>query len=587
MPKIQTLPDILISQIAAGEVVERPASVLKEVLENSLDAGSRSIQIHLEEGGAKLIRVIDDGCGIEKEDLALAFTRHATSKIHSLEDLETVETLGFRGEALASIASVARLSITSRATNSQQAWKLVGSADAQLEPAALMGGCIVEMRDLYFNTPARRKFLKSAGTEFAHCQEVIKRVALAHPEAAFSLTHNGRNHFQWAPGNLAQRLQAILGDEFMDHSREVLADGGILSLHGAIIDPTYADSIKDQTYTFVNGRFVRDKVISHALREAYRDVLHGSRQPSVCLFLSLDPSAVDVNVHPAKTEVRFRDSRAIHQFVFHSIQKALTSLAVPKNIAAPTTPPQLHQERQDSAPQFSTPYPPQHHYRTQQTQLEIQQPRQNERYYDFVAIPESTKSQFPPMGFAIGQLQGVYILAQTENGLIVVDMHAAHERIVYEKLKAAIDAQSIATQTLLIPITLQADTLKIATIEEHQETLLGMGFELGLAGPEEIVIRAIPALLQGGNPAKLVDTVLKELGEQGFSNTSTARRDELLATIACHGAVRANRQLSPPEMNALLRQMEETERAGQCNHGRPTWFALSMAQLDAMFLRGR
>jgi DNA mismatch repair protein MutL len=587
MPKIQALPDILISQIAAGEVVERPASVLKEALENSLDAGSRSIQIHLEEGGAKLIRVIDDGCGIEKEDLTLAFTRHATSKIHSLEDLETVETLGFRGEALASIASVARLSITSRATNAEHAWKLQGTADSTPEPAALMGGSIVEMRDLYFNTPARRKFLKSAGTEFAHCQEVVKRVALAHPDVAFSLSHNSRNHFQCPPGNLAQRLQAILGDEFMGHSREVLADGGTLTLHGAIIDPTDADSVKDQNHTFVNGRFVRDKVISHALREAYRDVLHGNRQPSVCLFLSVDPTAVDVNVHPAKTEVRFRDPRAIHQFVFHAIQKALTSLAAPISATTLGAPPSLMRS--------TAPY----NYQPGQGRLEIQQPRVNERYYDFFSLASETSTPTAPLftspapqdthplGFAIGQLHGVYILAQTQAGLIIVDMHAAHERIVYEKLKAAIDEQGIATQTLLIPITLQTDTLKIATIEEHQETLREMGFELGLAGPEEIVIRAIPALLQGGNPAKLIDNVIKELGERGFSNTSTARRNELLATIACHGAVRANRQLSIPEMNALLRQMEETERAGQCNHGRPTWFSLNMNQLDGMFLRGR
>lgn len=611
MPKIQALPDILISQIAAGEVVERPASVLKEVLENSLDAGSRSIQIHLEEGGAKLIRVIDDGCGIEKEDLALAFTRHATSKIHSLEDLETVETLGFRGEALASIASVARLSMTSRSSGSHHAWKLVGSAEAQPEPAALMAGTIVEMRDLYFNTPARRKFLKSAGTEFAHCQEVIKRIALAHPEAAFSLTHNGRNHFQWSPGNLSQRLQAILGDEFLGHSREVLADGGSLSLHGAIIDPTYADTVKDQTYTFVNGRFVRDKVISHALREAYRDVLHGHRQPSVCLFLSVAPSTVDVNVHPAKTEVRFRDSRAIHQFVFHAIQKALTALAAPTlakaTVHTPAQAPTATDETRTSYPHTNTTsdvssYQPQSGQQPYQGRLEIQQPRLNERYYDFVgaansrsespasentAAPHQATAEVHPLGFAIGQLHGVYILSQTDAGLIVVDMHAAHERVVYEKLKTAVNLQTIATQSLLIPITLQASPLEIALLEEHQDNLQSMGFELGQAGPEAIVIRAIPALLQRGNPTKLVKSVLRELQEHGLSSTSTAQRDQLLATMACHGAVRANRQLSIPEMNALLRQMEETERAGQCNHGRPTWFTLDMAQLDGMFLRGR
>lgn len=325
MPQIQKLPDLLISQIAAGEVVERPASVLKELIENSLDAGSHSIQVNLEGGGTQLIRVSDDGCGIDREQLALALTRHATSKIHSLDDLEQIGTMGFRGEALASVASVARLSLTSRAEGAHHAWKLAAHLDTEPAPAALMAGTVVEMRDLYYNTPARRKFLKSESTEFAHCAEVVKRLALAHPDVAFSLTHNGRNSLQLAAGTQSQRLAAILGDSFVGLSRTVLARGEHLSLHGMIIDPTQADTVRDQQFTFVNGRFVRDKVIAHALREAYRDVLHGHRQPSACLFLAIDPAAVDVNVHPAKTEVRFRDSRSVHQFIYHAVQKALAT----------------------------------------------------------------------------------------------------------------------------------------------------------------------------------------------------------------------------------------------------------------------
>jgi DNA mismatch repair protein MutL len=588
MPKIQALPDILISQIAAGEVVERPASVLKEVLENSLDAGSHSIQIYLEEGGAKLIRVIDDGSGIDKVDLAMAFTRHATSKIHSLEDLETVETLGFRGEALASIASVARLSITSKALDSSHAWKLSGTADAEPEPAALMAGSVVEMRDLYFNTPARRKFLKSSATEFGHCHEVVKRIALAHPDVAFSLHHNGRLNFQWSKGSLLQRLEVILGDAFMGHSREVQAEAGGLSLHGAIIDPTYAtESSRELAYTFVNGRFVRDKVINHALREAYRDVLHGSRQPGVCLFLSVPPNTLDVNVHPAKTEVRFRDSRAIHQFVFHAVQKSLSATLIapakaPHSITSPIAQPRDNPTLQ--LPSTQAPFTP------AQRPLHINQPSSVERYLDFAqqsSPPAPSETQVHPLGFALGQLHGIYILAEATTGLIVVDMHAAHERIVYEKLKNASNTQTISTQALLIPITLNVDALDIAVLEEHQKTLNHLGFELSQGGPNEIIVRAIPSLLQGGNPVNLVKSVLKEFREHGFSTTTQTQSDALLAKMACHGAVRANRQLSVPEMNSLLRQMEATERSGHCNHGRPTWFSFSMEQLDALFLRGK
>ncbi len=629
MPTIARLPDLLISQIAAGEVVERPASVLKELLENSLDAGSRAIQVHLEEGGVKLIRVTDDGCGIAREQLALALTRHATSKIVSLDDLERVGTLGFRGEALASVASVARLSISSReranGENSAHAWKLKAEPGAEPEPAALMAGTVVEMRDLYFNTPARRKFLKAEGTEFAHCADAVKRLALTRPDVAFSLTHNGRNLFQLAPADSARRIADILGDDFLAAARAVEAVAGPLAIAGFAIDPTRAGEARDGQYVFVNGRFVRDKVIGHALREAYRDVLHGSRQPAVCLFVSIDPALVDVNVHPAKTEVRFRDSRAMHQFVFHAIQRTLAApvehpaahggfaaAAAAGNPpsaawAAPETPAAGTVDAHAAATR-SAAYPPPLH---RQGALGIAEPAAA-AYLAFAraahgldrpaagsaAAPQfqptgdpsrdaATGGAAPPLGYALAQLHGIYILAQNTRGLVLVDMHAAHERILYEKLKAAFDNRQVATQALLIPAVFAADPLDLAAVEEHAAALAELGFQIAPLGPNQLGVRGVPALLQGGDPAALARALLGELREHGLSQLATARRNELLATMACHGAVRARRQLTVPEMNALLRQMEETERAGQCNHGRPTWTELSLEQLDKLFLRGQ
>ncbi len=613
MPTIARLPDLLISQIAAGEVVERPASVLKELLENSLDAGSTALQIHLEEGGIKLIRITDDGCGIAKDELALALTRHATSKITSLDDLEHVATLGFRGEALASVASVARLTLTSRERGATHAWKLQGTPDATPEPAALMAGTVVEMRDLYFNTPARRKFLKSEGTEFAHCADAVRRLALTRPDIAFSLSHNGRTLFQLSPADSARRIGDILGEEFLGASKSLEVDSGQLRLEGFIIDPTRASDSKENQYLFVNGRFVRDKVINHALREAYRDVLHGSRQASVCLFLSIDPALVDVNVHPAKTEVRFRDSRAVHQFVYHAVQRRLAApITPPADDALPQHPAQAETSPQASSPTHSAGiHPPS--YPKHQTSLGIAEPAAAS-YLAFAKaaqtlsasnISSSAGSQPPkfsapgpstvespsgeeaPLGYAIAQLHGIYILAQNRQGLIIVDMHAAHERILYEKLKTAFDQQQIATQPLLIPAVFSADPLDIAAIEEHQAALADLGFDLTPLGPQQLGIRSTPALLQGGDPVKLARSLIAELREHGLSQLLTAQRNELLATMACHGAVRANRQLSHPEMNALLRQMEATERAGQCNHGRPTWTAMSLDELDKLFLRGQ
>jgi len=608
MPTIACLPDLLISQIAAGEVVERPASVLKELLENSLDAGSKAIQVHLEEGGVKLIRVTDDGCGIAKEELALALTRHATSKIVSLEDLERVSSLGFRGEALASVASVARLAISSREGGASHAWKLRAEPGATPEPAALMAGTVVEMRDLYFNTPARRKFLKAEGTEFAHCADAVKRLALTRPDVAFSLTHNGRNLFQLAPADSARRIADILGNDFLGAARRLDAAAGPLSISGFAIDPTRATDAKDGQYVFVNGRYVRDKVITHALREAYRDVLHGSRQPAVCLFVNIDPALVDVNVHPAKTEVRFRDSRAMHQFIFHAVQRTLAAPVQSETPETVPTAPQGYFLRGAVDPEkranfnIAADYPPPLRH---QSTLGVAEPAAA-AYLAFaratqgIGAPVSTSASLPqftpaesidrdspPLGYALAQLHGIYILAQNARGLVLVDMHAAHERILYEKLKTAFDDRQIATQALLIPAVFSADPLDIAAVEEHAEALAALGFAIAALGPNQLGVRSVPALLQSGDPAALARSLIAELREHGITQFATARRNELLATMACHGAVRARRLLTVPEMNALLRQMEETERAGQCNHGRPTWTELALDQLDKLFLRGQ
>jgi DNA mismatch repair protein MutL len=600
MPTIARLPDLLISQIAAGEVVERPASVLKELLENSLDAGSKAIQVHLEEGGVKLIRATDDGCGIARDELALALTRHATSKIVSLDDLERVGTLGFRGEALASVASVARLAISSRERGASHAWKLKAEPGAEPEPAALMAGTVVEMRDLYFNTPARRKFLKSESTEFAHCADAVKRLALTRPDVAISLSHNGRNLFQLAPADAPRRIADILGDDFLGAARAIDAGAGPLSIVGFAIDPTRATDAKDGQYVFVNGRFVRDKIISHALREAYRDVLHGSRQPAVCLFVNIDPALVDVNVHPAKTEVRFRDSRAMHQFVFHALQRTLAApvqaAATPALVERPNAtvdlektadfnyaPPLRHQGSLGVAEPAAAAYLA--FARAAQEIGQSPAPRQ-EVAPQFQPV-ETLDRDGPPLGYALAQLHGIYILAQNARGLILIDMHAAHERILYEKLKTAFDQRQIATQALLIPAVFAADPLDIAAVEEHAEALADLGFQIAPLGPNQLGVRAVPALLQSGDPAALAKSLIAELREHGITQLATARRNELLATMACHGAVRARRTLTVPEMNALLRQMEETERAGQCNHGRPTWTELPLAELDRLFLRGQ
>ena len=606
-PHIQRLPDLLISQIAAGEVVERPASVLKELLENALDAGSSTIQIQLEEGGVKLIRVSDDGGGIAKDELTLALTRHATSKICSLDDLERVATLGFRGEALASVASVARVTLTSRQPDSAHAWRLDAGASAAPEPAALSAGTVVEMRDLYYNTPARRKFLKSDATEFAHCAEAVKRIALAHPAVAFTLAHNGRVSLHLAKSDARSRAGAILGDDFLAESRVVdtgeSAHG--LRVFGHCALPAHSRARSDAQYCYVNGRFVRDKLLSHALREAYQDMLHGSRYPAYCLFVEIDPATVDVNVHPAKTEVRFRDSRAVHQFVFHAVHRTLSS---PLSAMA-DDPIDASARSTDSRfqPAFDTPRLAYTNWAPRQEPLRMNEPA-TAAYLNFTAtvqsstavgntasaanttftsLPPPADHATPPLGYALAQLHGVYILAQNAQGLIIVDMHAAHERILYEELKNALDSRQTSTQALLIPAVFSADALDVAAAEEHAEALHELGFDLSPIGPAQLVVRSVPALLQAADPAVLARALLAELREHGVTQLMALRRNELLATMACHGAVRARRQLSLPEMNSLLRQMEETERADQCNHGRPTWTPLTMSELDKLFLRGQ
>jgi DNA mismatch repair protein MutL len=571
MPRIHPLPDLLISQIAAGEVVERPASVLKELIENSLDAGASRVDVQLEEGGVKLIRVADNGRGIEPDDLILALARHATSKIASLADLERVDSYGFRGEALASIASVARVALISRTPGGGHAWRLRDGSPP--EPAALDRGTVVEVADLYFNTPARRKFLKTEATEYAHCDDVLRRMALARPDVAFSLAHNRSVRRRLAAADIARRLTELFGADFPAQMRPVESVAGPLRLAGYAALPAYSKASRDEQFFFVNGRFVRDKLLAHAAREAYADILHGARHPAYVLFLSIDPAGVDVNVHPAKTEVRFRDARGVHQFVFHTLTRALAAPIAP---IATTVPP-------------TSSFPAQH-----QHSFAVEEPRAATAYLEFArqAFAEQPPTDNPPgmaapLGYAIAQLHGLYILAQNEAGLVLIDQHAAHERILYERLKTALDAGPPAMQTLLVPALIAAGEKEMALAVEEAATLAQLGFEIGPAGPRELAVRAVPALLAGGDIAALIRSLLAELAEHPASQVVAARRNELLATMACHGAVRGRRPLSVPEMNALLRDMEATDRADQCNHGRPTWRQISLAEIDALFMRGK
>jgi len=574
---IRILPDPLISQIAAGEVVERPASVVKELVENALDAGATRVDVRLEGGGIRRIVVSDDGAGITREDLPLALARHATSKIATLTDLENVGSLGFRGEALASIASIAHVTLTSRTAQAPNAFAIDGDSGA-IEPAAGSIGTRVEVADLFFKTPARRKFLRAENTELAHCVAQVERVAAAHPRVEFNIWHESRAVLALAPATLAARTFKLLPEAFADAQREVARASGLVTLRGWVGLPTAARARADAQYFYVNGRFVRDKVLGHAVRAAYADVLHGQAQPMYALFLEIDPQRVDVNVHPTKSEVRFRDSQAVHQFVMHAVTDALAPAAqASAAIAADVRAPADADFGLRSAGQSA---------------LGIAQP-----VADYLAmLAPAAERQAPsaqaegndlPLGFALAQVSGIYILAQNRAGLVIVDMHAAHERILYEKLKNALDQREVPQQRLLIAQVFGADALDVATAEEHTDTLAAIGLDLAPAAPNQLALRALPALLADADGAQLSRDVLRDLREHGGGRVLTEHRNELLATLACHTAVRANRHLTIDEMNALLREMEATERADQCNHGRPTWVQLSIGDLDKLFLRGR
>ncbi|MFA6179726.1 MAG: DNA mismatch repair endonuclease MutL [Candidatus Methylopumilus sp.] len=620
MASIRLLPDQLISQIAAGEVVERPASALKELLENSLDAGSTEINVALLQGGVKQLRVADNGSGVAKDDLALALTRHATSKIATLDDLESVASLGFRGEALASIASVSRTQLISRYSAEKHAWRIAsdGSEIAAIEPAALDAGTIVEVNDLYFNTPARRKFLKTEGTEFGHCEEAFRRVALSRPDVSFMLQHNGRALTRLSVSEPQKRFSEVLGNDFAAEAFSVDETAAALRLWGMAAKPTFSRNARDTQYVYVNGRFVRDKLIAHAIRQAYQDVLHHDRHPAFVLFLELDPSLVDVNVHPSKTEVRFRDGQAVHRFIFHALHKALatptgTSNLVTASQAAsnPFSPSSMGTDLSNGG-YAASPYP------TFQSRMDLRANQAPDFYQTLFGgiTPQNSDAlganihepagdatfsenmdagnavtHDHPLGFAVAQIHGVYVLAQNHLGLVVVDMHAAHERIMYEKLKNALDTKEVPMQPLLLPVSFQADRLEVATVEDQLSTAQGslrqLGFDLAVLSPTTLAVRAIPVMLRDADAVALARDVLRDLREYGASRALTERRNEMLGTMACHAAVRANRILTIPEMNALLRDMEATERSGQCNHGRPTWFQVTMGELDKMFMRGK
>ena len=540
----------------------------------------------------RLIRVADDGLGIDREDLLFAVARHATSKISSASDLEAIGTLGFRGEALASIAAVSRLALTSRSRAKPHAWRIEvdGGEVGVPQPAALASGTTVTVQELYFNTPARRKFLRTDATEYGHCEHAFRRIALSHPDIGFTLQHNGNVRYRLLAGGRRARVDALLGELFAAQAASVDESVPGLALHGWVVRPAYATSARDAQYLFVNGRFVRDRVLAHALREAYRDVLHHERQPAYALWLTIEPRIVDVNVHPTKIEVRFRDSGGVYQFVRRAVEKALAvnaaeqpaaSAAERLGVAAALTPPlgtrTAFEPAFAQAPIALGSAEPAAFY------ARLFGERRAEVAREQPALPHDGEH---PLGFALAQLHGVFILAQNRNGLVLIDMHAAHERILYERLKTALD-QSLPMQPLLVPVTFAADALEVATATEHSETLSALGFSVSALGPAALAVRAVPALLRDADTATLARAVLADLREYGGSRVVTTQRDELLSTMACHGAVRAHRSLTVPEMNALLREMEITERAGQCNHGRPTWYQLSLADLDRLFMRGR
>ena len=593
---IRQLPDTLINQIAAGEVVERPASVVKELVENALDAGAKRIDIDLEEGGIRLIRIRDDGGGIPPAELPLAVSRHATSKIASIDDLEAVATLGFRGEALPSVASVSRFRLVSRRPEADHGAELRidGGRHGAVVPQAHPPGTTVEVRDLFFNVPARRKFLRAERTELSHIEEWLRTLALARPDVEIRVSHNGKPSRRWkGEGHLLSdvRLHEALGEEFARNALRLDHAGAGMRLHGWIAQPAYNRASADQQYLYVNGRSVRDRNVAHAVRQAYSDVLFHGRHPAYVLFLELDPRGVDVNVHPAKHEVRFRESRLVHDFVYRTLHVALADTRA-GSTAAPTSPMQGSAE----APRWAMPPAPQQQAMglrvadAPAAYAALYAPRNDASPMPMPAampMPDDAPGGMPPLGFAVAQLHGIYILAENADGLIVVDMHAAHERIGYEKLKAAHDGAGLRTQPLLVPSSLAVSEREADVAEREADTLAQLGFEVQRSGPQSLLLRSVPALLAHGDVEALLRDVLTDLREHGTTRRIAETRDELLATMACHGAVRANRRLTIPEMNALLREMEATERSGQCNHGRPTWTRFSLAEMDKWFLRGR
>lgn len=607
--RIQVLSPRLTNQIAAGEVVERPAAVVKELLENGIDAGADRIEIDIEKGGSQLIRVRDNGSGIYKEDLPLALSRHATSKISSLEDLERVGTLGFRGEALASISAVSRLILKSATANNSSGFAVsVEGRDMkpELTPAAHPCGTTVEVRDLFFNTPARRKFLRAERTEFSHIEELVKRIALSHFHISFILRHNQKIIHNLRAALSAEekekRLALAFGSEFMQHAFGVEIEDADLCLHGWLAEPIFSRSQADLQYFYLNGRMIRDKVVSHAVRQAYRDVMYHDRHPAYILFLELDPEKVDVNVHPTKHEVRFRDSRLIHDFLAKNIERALAEVkpqagnsSIDDNykIAAPSYDMQQNlKPHTTSSTNFNSKAT--NAFAARQQSMPLQVREQTAAYQklheaeDFIApAAVKTTAESYPLGYALAQLKGIYILAQNEAGLIIVDMHAAHERIVYEKLKTALEHNTLQTQLLLIPVTINLNAKEMQIVAEYQAMLAELGFDLSTAGPESIMVRQVPTLLSQADIEQLVRDVIADLIERETSTRIKENLFHILATMACHHAVRANRQLSLQEMNALLREIEITERSGQCNHGRPTWTQLDMKELDKLFMRGK
>jgi DNA mismatch repair protein MutL len=606
---IRELPDELISQIAAGEVVERPASVVRELLDNALDAGAAQINVRLLGGGVRAIIVEDDGCGIPRDQLPLALKRHATSKISSLHDLESVGTMGFRGEALAAINSIADCAVLSRASGQNDskaaAWLLNGGS-GELSPAARAQGTTVEVKELFFATPARRKFLKSDTTELSHCLEAIRRHALARPDVGFTVWHEGKLIEQWRAAEAKQRVADVLGEEFIEAALPVNHAEGAVRVTGFAGVPDAARSRADQQYAYVNGRFVRDKVIQHAVRSSYEDVLHGGRQPVYVLFVQIDPGRVDVNVHPTKIEVRFRDGREIHQALRHAVQWVLSAprASLVNNATDLASSPAQTPSNSFNNEIFKRNQPlASVNYAQGAMNFAANEVRDIAQLWSpspsvssvvnstFVASPNAApafdESATWPLGKAVAQLHGIYILAQNAQGLVIVDMHAAHERIVYERLKNQIDSANISSQPLLIPATFAATPIEVATAEAHEATLAKLGLEITAFSAKTLAVRAVPTTLVKGDAVELTRSVLAELSQHDASRVIERAEHEILATMACHGAVRANRSLTLEEMNALLRQMESTPRSDQCNHGRPTWRQLSIKELDALFLRGR